>query len=207
MRPPRPTLCPGPIVATELEPDIEIRTIRAETLTREAFAPFGDVLSDEGLERLPIDFYGERFDFFRAGDFESDQPVEWLISRGRIREFRILFLERHLELTQTFIPLAGHPFVLAVAAPDALEEDGIPALHAIHAFLVPGDRAVNLHRRTWHEPPFPLVDGALCLYTSHKSLTRGLTGGLDARGEVDLLDVEKRNITERAGFVLRIELP
>ncbi len=186
---------------------LEVRTVRAELLTREAFAPFGEVLGLEGLERLPIDIYGDRIDVYRPGVFESDQPVEFLLTRNRLREFRVHFLERHVELTQTFVPLAGHPFILAVAPPDCREEDGIPALDEVHAFFVPGDVAVNLHRGTWHEPPFPLVDGALTLYTSHRALTQGLQSELDERGGIHKLDVEKRNITERRGVVLRIELP
>lgn len=186
---------------------MEVWTVKAEPLTREAFAPFGEVLGLEGLERLPIDIYGDRIDVYRPGVFESDQPVEFLLTRNRLREFRVHFLERHVELTQTFIPLAGHPFILAVAPPDCREEDGVPALDAVRAFFVPGHTAVNLRRGTWHEPPFPLVDGGLTLYTSHRALTQGLQSELDERGGIHRLDVEKRNITERSGIVLRIELP
>jgi len=191
----------------EKESKIEVKTIQAETLTRKAFAPFGDVLSAEGLERLPIDFYGDRINVYRPGFFESDQPVEFLVTHSKIREFRVHWLERHLQLTQTFIPLAGHPFITVVASPDARHEDGIPALDEIHAFLVPGDTGINIHRGTWHEPPFPLVDDALALLTSHRALTQGLESKLDRRLEVKQLDVEKLNFTERSGYILRIDLP
>lgn len=180
-----------------------------EPLLQETFAPFGDVLTLENLDRLPIDFYGDRVDIFRPAPFESDQPVEWLVSRSRIREFRVQFMERHRQLTQTFIPLAGHPFVAVLARPGAQEEDGIPSLHEIHAFLVPGDRGINIHRGTWHELPFPLIDGGLQLITSHQRLTVALQGNLDQRREVEQLplDLEKRNVTERSGKVLRVEFP
>ena len=35
----------------------EVKYLQVEPLTREAFAPFGDVLSVEGRERLPINLY------------------------------------------------------------------------------------------------------------------------------------------------------
>ncbi len=194
-------------MATKMELEPAVRTIKAQLLSREAFAPFGDVLSAEGLRRLPIELYGDRIDVYRPALFESDQPVEFLLTRSKLREFRVSFLERHLELTQTFIPLGGHPFIAVVARPDAREEKGIPALDEIRAFFVPGDAGINIHRGTWHEVPLPLVDGALMLVTSHQSLTRGLESGLTERREIHKLDVENRNVTERTGLVLRVDLP
>jgi hypothetical protein len=51
------------------------------------------------------------------------------------------------------------------------------------------------------------VDGGLTLYTSHRALTQGLQSDLDEKKGIHRLDVEKRNIMERAGVVLKIELP
>src|SRR5262249_21022330 len=163
---------------TKAEVEPSVRTIKAQLLTREAFAPFGDVLSSEGLRRLPIELYGDRIDVYRPALFESDQSVEFLLTCSRIREFRVIFIERHLELPQSFIPFGGHPFIAVVARPNAREENGIPALDEIRAFFVPGDAGINIHRGTWHEVPLPLVEGALMLVTSHQSLTRGLESGL-----------------------------
>ena len=73
--------------------------------------------------------------------------------------------------------------------------------------MVPGDRGVTIHRGTRHEPPFPLSDNQLRLTTSHADLTAGLEGGLNDKGEIAQLDVDKRDITERGGYLLRIELP
>lgn len=187
--------------------DQEVRTVTAELLTREAFAPFGTVLSPEGLERLPIDVYGDRKNVFRVASIESNRPVEWLVTRSMLREFRVVYFERHLQLTQAFIPLGGDPIITVVARAEAKEEDGVPATDEVHAFIVPGNMGVQVHRGVWHEPPLPLVDGSLQLVTSHASLTAGLGAGLDERGEVLEQDVEKRNVTERTGYVLRVALP
>jgi ureidoglycolate lyase len=106
----------------------ETRTIRLETLSRQAFSPFGDTLSPDGLDPLPIALYGDRIDAWCPALLESDQPMEYLITRSKIREFRVVYVERHLQLTQTFIPLGGCAFISVVARPDAREEGGIPAL-------------------------------------------------------------------------------
>jgi ureidoglycolate lyase len=185
----------------------QVKIVKAERLTRDAFAPFGELLGLEGLKPLPINLYGDRITVHRPGYFESDQPVEFLLSSHKIRPFEVVFMERHLEITQTFIPLGGHPFISVVARPGAREEDGFPAAEEIHAFMVPGDAAINLHRGTWHEVPFPMNEGTLMLVTSHQALTRGLESKLSEKQEIYRLDVEKRNLRERTGCVLRIELP
>jgi ureidoglycolate lyase len=191
----------------QVEQGLEVRTITAEPLTPEAFAAFGQVLTTEGQERLPIDTYGGTIDVYRPARLESDQPVEFLVSRSRLREFRVLFLERHVQLTQTFVPLDGHAFVSVVARAEAREEHGIPALDEIHGFVVPGGTGINIARGVWHEPPFPLVDGSVQLVTSHQALTAGLGAAFDERLEIYEKDVEKRNVTERTGVVLRVQLP
>jgi ureidoglycolate lyase len=194
-------------VATRAAEVLEIRTIEAELLTAETFAPFGEILSPDGRERLPIDLYGGTKHVYRAAPIDTDRPVEFLVTRSMLREFQVLFLERHLELTQAFIPLGGAPFISVVARADAPEDDGMPKLDELHAFIVPGDVGIQLHRGVWHEPPFPLVDGSLQLVTSHQSLTKGLGSDLNERGEIREADVEKRNMLERAGFIVEIRLP
>lgn len=187
----------------------EARTVwvTAESLRADAFAPFGKVLGPAG-DRRPINLYGGSVDVYRAGVIDTDVPVEFLISRSSVREFRIHFLERHMHLAQSFFPLAGGGFIAVVARPDAsLGEYGVPAFDAIHAFLVGPGSGITLHRGTWHEPPFPLADGLIRLTTSHAELTAGLESALDERHEIAKLDVDKRNITERTGTVVRITLP
>lgn len=185
---------------------IETRTVTAEPISAASFAPFGVVLSPENHERLPINPYGDRVDIFRES-FESDQPIEWFIVRFWLRGYTATFLERHHEITQSFIPVGGHPFVLVVARPEAREEDGLPALDEVHAFVVPGDRGVQLHRSTWHENPLPLVDGQVVLVSSHQSLTRGHVAHSDKSLASLKLDVEKRNVAEVGGFKLQVTLP
>ena len=182
----------------------ETRTVVVEQLSAEAFAPFGTVMAAEG-ERRSIDLYGSSIDVFTAGEIDADVPVEIFMSRSAMREFRVHFLERHMLLAQMFVPLCGTPFVVAVARPDAAEdENGIPLVSEVRAFVVPGDTAVAIHRGTWHEPPFSLQDGSLRLTTTHAALTSGLESKLNERGEIAENDVEKRNVTERSGYVLRL---
>jgi ureidoglycolate lyase len=166
------------------------------------FAPFGDVLGLTG-ERVK-DGYGGKVKSYHPGFFESDVPVQFSVSRFDVRPFMVVWLERHLQITQTFIVLGGQPVVMAVAAPDARFEQGVPAVDDIHAFLVPGDIALNLHRGTWHEPPLPLVDGTIVM-TTHHYIPVDERARLHAEG-APLPDHEKY-FFERVGLRLRVDLP
>lgn len=145
-------------------------SIDVETVSPENFAPFGVVLTEAGRERLPINTYGETLDLYRE-NFASDQPIEWFIVRARPREHHVIFLERHLWLTQTFIPIEGDGFYTIVARPGAHEEGSFPALDEIRAFYVPTGSAIQLHRGTWHENPLPARQELRALVTSHAALT------------------------------------
>jgi ureidoglycolate lyase len=179
----------GPAPQTKL--DIHTRLVlKARPLTAEVFAPFGVVLTEAGRKRLPINTYGDALDLYRE-DFASDQPVEWFIVNGRPRWNGVLFVERHRQLTQTFIPM-GKPVLTVVARPDAKEENGFPLLSELHAFLVPGDTAFQIHRGTWHENPMPLADNTRLLVTSHAALTFAHQQNPDPKLSGLPLDLERR---------------
>jgi ureidoglycolate lyase len=171
--------------------------VTPEPLTPTAFAPFGIVLSPEGRSRLPVNTYGDALDLYRA-DFATDQPIEWFIVQGKPRPMSALFLERHMQLTQAFLPLGGNGFVMLVARPMADEEpSGMIRLEETRAFYIPGDVGVQLHRGTWHENPFPLTEGQVFLVTSHAALTRGHQTNPAADLANLPLDLERRFYAER----------
>lgn len=167
------------------------RTLKVEMLTAEAFAPFGVVLTEDGRKRLPINTYGDKLDLYRES-FASDQPIEWFIVKATPRWNGVLFLERHQQLTQTFIPVGGKGFFTVVARPDAREEQGFPALEELHAFFVPGDAPIQLHRGTWHENPMPAQPDTRLVVTSHANLTLAHQQSPDPKLAALPLDLERR---------------
>jgi ureidoglycolate lyase len=180
--------------------------IDAEPVTRESFAPYGTLLGVVGEPTPHV--YGDTLYPYRAGRLESDAEVEWIYTTYSVREFRVQYLERHHNITQTFIPLGGDPIVAAVAPPDAELRNGLPLLETVRAFVVPGTAAVNLHRGTWHEVPFPVVDGQVTLLTSHAGVTTGWAS-LDDQGGIDKREQgeEKRDVLVLGGVRLMIKLP
>ncbi len=177
---------PKNIVATHTS-----KRLKVEIATAENFAAFGRVLTPEGRKRLPINTYGDKLDLYRE-DFSSDQPIEWFIFQGRTRWNGVLFLERHQQLTQTFIPLGGKAFYTVVAPANCKEENGFPALSEMRAFLVPGDAAIQLYRATWHENPMPVQDDTRMLVTSHSALTYAHQQNPDPALKAQPTDLERR---------------
>jgi ureidoglycolate lyase len=180
------------------------KTLTLQTLTAEAFAPFGVVLSPTGRDRLPINTYGDKLNLYRES-FASDQPIEWFIVQGVKRDMQALFLERHMQLTQAFIPMNGDSLVTIVARPDAHEENGMIAFDEMQAFIVPGDAAIQVHRGTWHENPFPLKDNQWFLVTSHAALTLGHQKNPDQKLQGLPMDLERRWFKD-CSYDLRVDL-
>lgn len=194
---PIPPLDPGnPFATAGAAPSASVdthttRALAVDVVTPENFAAFGTVLTPEGRDRLPINTYGDRLNLFRES-FESDQPTEWFIFQGFRRWNGVLFLERHQQLTQTFIPVGGKAFYTVVAPPNAREEHGFPALDQLRAFLVPGDSVIQLHRATWHENPMPVEDDTRMLVTSHAKLTLAHQQNPNPVAQNAPLDLERR---------------
>jgi ureidoglycolate lyase len=172
-------------------PTHQRRKLKVEIPTPESFAPFGRLLTPQGRNRLPINTYGDKLDLYRE-NFSSDQPIEWFIYEGRKRWNGVLFLERHQQLTQTFIPVGGKAVYTVVAPANCREENGFPAIDEMRAFLMPGDTPFQLHRATWHENPMPSEDGTRMLITSHASVTLAHQQQPDARLKGLPLDLERR---------------
>ena len=129
-----------------------IHEVTVEPLTEEAFAPFGQIISAKA--RAP-DFKTASGTEGWAVDFVSGRPLVMLL-RTPYQGFRFSKLERHFNLTQTFLPRGGSPAVIAVAPPSA-DRTAIPAPADVRAFLLDGSQGYALARGTWHSlDRFPL---------------------------------------------------
>lgn len=128
------------------------RELVLEPLTRDAFAPFGDVIAQEGADSYLINQGTTRRFHALAGVQVAGDGAKAGISlaRGDVFGFpmTIRMLERHPLGSQAWIPLNGAEFVVVVA-PDGV--DG-PDEAGTRAFLAAGGQGVNYHAGTWHHP-------------------------------------------------------
>ena len=150
-------------------------TLRAEPLSAEAFAPFGEVLEVTGTPDKIIN-QGKcgRYHDIAGLDFGSDTGggragISLFHAELREMPYRLDLLERHPLGSQAFIPMSQSRFLVTVAE----DAGGRPA--APRAFIARAGQGVNLRRNVWHGVLCPL-DGS------------GLYGVIDRIGDGNNLE-------------------
>ena len=125
--------------------------IKLQTLTKNNFAPFGDVIETAGAERILInEGTTERFHDLANIDVESEGGHTLInIFRGQPRPqpIQIKMMERHPLSSQAFIPLKKIPYIIVVAVISK-----IVGPKDLHAFRAQGDQGINYKRNLWHHP-------------------------------------------------------
>ncbi|WP_116654528.1 ureidoglycolate lyase [Pelagibacterium sediminicola] len=124
------------------------RTIRIEPLEKEAFAPFGQVLTTEGAHHFPINNgKTERFHDLASVEIGGENG-RTLISIFRGQPYplplTLSLVERHPLGSQAFMPLHDRPFLITVC-PDDNGRPGTP-----RAFLTQPGVGINIARNVWH---------------------------------------------------------
>lgn len=126
--------------------------IQIQPLSKDAFAPFGDVISCEGNDFFTINnALTERYHALALAQTNTGQ-VGLSIFRNIQKTTvpcTIKMLERHPQGSQAFIPMHGQSFLIVVAA--QLDQN-MPDLAHIYAFISNGKQAINYHKGTWHHP-------------------------------------------------------
>tara|TARA_R110000868_G_scaffold411515_3_gene704997 strand:- start:1416 stop:1907 length:492 start_codon:yes stop_codon:yes gene_type:complete len=137
---------------------VTLLQIRAEPLTEQAFAPFGDVLAisgpvDKVINAGMCDRYHDRarLDF---GD-RGRAGISIFKAQARSLPYTCDLLERHPDGSQAFIPMSQAPWMVIVA-PDAGGTPGAP-----RAFLPAPGQGVNFLRGIWHGVLTPLAEPGL----------------------------------------------
>lgn len=134
------------------------RQIKAQPLTAEAFAPFGEVLEVTGPPDKIINAgLCGRYNDLAGLDFglEGRAGISLFDAQARSLPHTLDLLERHPEGSQAFIPMTQNPFLVIVAADDA----GKPAQP--QAFLTRPGQGVNYRRGCWHGVLTPLFSPGL----------------------------------------------
>lgn len=134
------------------------RSLRAEPLTAEAFAPYGDVLEVSGPPDLMINEgrCGRYHDRAKLAFDAAGRPgLSLFAAQACMLPHRFDLLERHPLGSQAFVPLSAAPF-LVIVAPDLDGRPGAPL-----AFVTTPGQGVNYHRGTWHGVLTPLWENAV----------------------------------------------
>ena len=134
-----------------------MRTIKAEALTREAFAPFGAYYTITSPEGYPLS--GELHRFFpdRLTTYASGLLAFSPILVKKPAEMKVTAIEYHTTTAELIMPL-NDDMILHVAPPSA----GKPLPEYTRAFLVPKNTLVKLAPCVWHLAPLPANADELC---------------------------------------------
>jgi ureidoglycolate lyase len=142
-----------------------MRELTPEPLTADAFAPFGSVIeASDAAVKLDIN-QGHALRYDRLADIDAaDAGGTSAISLFRARPLAELVLrvfERHPLGSQTFVPLSGRPYLVAVAPAGPFDAARIRLFHA------EGHQGVHYLKGVWHhfllvldESDFLVVDRA-----------------------------------------------
>ena len=124
-------------------------SLRPEPLTRERFAPYGDVIeSSLQVSEAMNEARFERFDDLCNVNIEGDVAIS--VARCRAPTglpLRVDMVERHPLGSQAFVPLTRCRMVVVVAPPGESVDAG-----DLRAFVTNGKQGINYHRGTWHMP-------------------------------------------------------
>ena len=131
------------------------RRLTPEPLTRQEFAPFGEVIETAGAERRLInDGTTVRFhDLARVnvavgGGFPL---ISVFRAQPRAVPLAVEVLEQHPLGSQAFVPLDPAPFLIVVGPAGPL-----PGAGELRAFVTDGRQGVNYARGVWHHPVIAL---------------------------------------------------
>jgi ureidoglycolate lyase len=132
-------------------------TLEPETLTKAAFAPFGDVIETAGAITREINqgFALRRHDLARIDvGAEGGRPILSIFEAKR-RPFPIAIdmLERHPLGSQAFYPLSPDDWLVVVA-----EGGETPDLATLRCFRAGGRQGVNYAVGVWHFPVLTLAE-------------------------------------------------
>lgn len=132
--------------------------LEIEPLTREAFAPYGDVIEKFGALCFETNG-GQALRYHDLARLEgAKQGRRPLLSIFHARPYsmplQIVLMERHPLSSQAFVPINGTQFIVIVG-----EASTKPTGEHLRGFVTNGIQGVNYRPGTWHHPLVTLTEG------------------------------------------------
>ncbi|WP_339670915.1 ureidoglycolate lyase [Dasania marina] len=123
--------------------------IRLQPLTREAFAPYGDVIEVNENNNIMAINYGKTERHHDLANIDvNDQggkPIVNIFNSQPVSlPFTIKVMERHPLGSQAFINMGKQPYVVVVGKAGEFDIDNL------QGFIAQEHQGVNYHKGTWH---------------------------------------------------------
>ncbi len=139
--------------------------LRPRSLTKTAFAPYGEVVEMEGNKPFTINQgFAKRFDDLANIDVADEGGIAKLslfTAKRRPQPIAIPMMERHPLGSQLFYPLQDRPWLVVVCGDP--HDSG-----SFRAFRASGQQGVNYAKNTWHFPLLVLDEGSRFIIVDRK---------------------------------------
>ena len=174
--------------------------------TRQALAPYG-ILIDPATPpgSLTIPFYEGSVEEGSNLPFVYHDKAVVRTARIHPRPGEVLWLERHMKMTQLFVGLGDAPFAMVLGKPNHAQGGDVPALEDLAAFVLAPGHGVMIHIGTWHDFPMA-IDRPVTVLTANSEEVVAALACQPVAAEMNEGDVYKLDITKRTGVIVRVEL-
>lgn len=174
--------------------------------TPENVIPYGHLLGDDvSKPGLGIPFYQERVIEGENIDFSYRGTATFRTAKIMPGYPNIMWLERHMHMTQMFIALGQSPFIMVLAAPNHEHNENLPDLNQVQALHFPAGHGLLLHLGTWHDFPIACEQPVVILTANSDEVVTALSE-MKEPGEMNQGDVYKINLPKRLGCEIQLDV-
>ena len=138
-----------------------MKKIKVEMLTREAFAPFGEVLTPEGRKDCGVPGSHTWF----PDVVVREEPTCVNLMEVFRKEFICQKFEAHNHTEETLFAMTGG-ILIPFAKPGKFTED------EIHIFYIPKGVGISCRPGVWHWAPYTLEESVMCMVIFKKNTSR-----------------------------------
>ncbi|MFS8858371.1 ureidoglycolate lyase [Synechococcus sp. H55.7] len=171
--------------------------------TPENVRPFGQLLGDDVAHPgLGIPFYQGRVLEGQNIDFQYTGKAVIRTAKILPGYPPVLWLERHLRMTQLFVGLGQEPFIMVMAPPN--HPKTLPDLDKVQALRFPPGHGLLLHRGTWHDFPVAGERPVVVLTANSEEVVEALASMTTAQ-EMDQGDVFKISLPQRLNAEIHLQ--
>jgi len=182
---------------------IEVPVIEA---TRENTRDYGLFIgTDVPNDGLSIPFYKGSVQEGHNLPFECTGSAVIRTARISKRSPDVIWLERHMNMTQLFVGLGDQPFAMVLGKPNHEKGEEIPDLDTVRCFLMPPGHGIMIHKGTWHDFPLCVKEPVTVLTANSPEVVEALASMKDPV-EMDKGDVYKIDIKKHTGKILRVNV-
>jgi ureidoglycolate lyase len=177
----------------------EIIKIPVIDATPENIKPYGHLLGDDvSKPGLGIPFYQERVLEGENIDFSYRGIATFRTAKIMPGYPAIVWLERHMHMTQMFIGLGQSSFIMVMAPPNHENSKDLPDINQVQALRFPPGHGLLLYLGTWHD--FPIAcDRSVVILTANSDEVVTALAQMKEPGEMNQGDVYKISLPKRLG--------